>query len=358
MDIASFSNVFLPIICLTPIFAIIIDGLIGDPNYKHHPVMLIGNSISFFKRKFRSGKKTRDKFAGFLLIFLTFLISSSLLLLIQMGIWFVWGIWNSSESNTLAWWEILIISFIFGYLLKWSFAIRNLGDVVKPIQKGLETKNIDMARQSLSQIVRRNTKNLEPQYIISASVEVVAESSTDAAISVFWFYYLGTLIGATLFILSDISLMMFIGIPFAYLFRIINTGDSVVGYKDEENINIGWFSAKADDWSNYFPTRFTVYLMLLVGKFMKLNTLNAKKVVKRDAHTLESVNAGWTMGTMAGLLDVQLEKQGKYKLGTPTRSLIPKDIEVTFRLIRLTILSFVILATIISAVFIYLIMKL
>ncbi len=239
-----------------------------------------------------------------------------------------------------------------GFILKWSFAVKNLGDVTLPISEALKQNNLEKARTELSLIVRRETKELEKKHILSATIECIAESSTDAVTSVFWFYLMGNLLGIIIFTYFHIHFMwLFLGIPFAYAFRIINTADSIVGYKDLENINIGWFSARMDDFSNYFPTRLTVIFMLFAGLLMKKKVKNAWKILKLEKSNTESVNAGWTMSTMAGLLNIQLEKIGYYKLGIPNKTLEPYDINTAYKLIRLTVILFILtISTIIFSI--------
>lgn len=340
------SQNYITISVLTLVFSIIIDLIMGDPELKIHPVMLIGKSIGYFKKKLLKKKAIWDKFAGIILILIVIFLYCIPIFLIQIGLSYVGKSWNNIDgSATGTWlnWIIFIYSLIMGFILKWSFAIKNLGDVSRPIYSDLKNSNLKQARFHLSWIVRRNTNELNENLIISATVECIAESSTDSATGVFWFYGISILCGAILYNLSSWTPWLFIGVPFSYIFRILNTGDSVVGYKDEENINIGWFSAKMDDFANFIPTRLTVCCMIIIGLFMNLNVKNALKVLKSDRNSIESLNAGWTMSVMAGLLGVQLEKVGKYKLGCNLRELRPKDILTSFRNVKYSTFLFVLL---------------
>ena len=332
----------------TVVFAVIIDFAIGDPNLKIHPVMLIGKSISYLKTKLRKDKPGLDRFMGFLIFIIVSVIFCGFFLIIPY-LFYV----NLFSFNS--YWEILVFSFLLGFLLKWSFAVRNLGDVVMPIYNGLVDGDLDKARKGLSWIVRRDTTNLSEKHVISATVEVIAESSTDATNSVFFFYVIGNIIGFFLFNLTGWGGFFFIGIPAAYMYRIINTGDSVVGYKDTEHRYIGWFLARADDVANYIPTRTTVFLMFVGAIFTKnLSMKDGWRVFRQEHNSLESVNAGWTMGTMAGLLQVQFEKVGKYKLNqSPIRELTPKDILTTKSFIRINMLMFIFTSIIILILITY-----
>jgi len=328
-----------PILIL--IFAIIFDLILGDPEIKYHPVQIIGKNMQWLKKKLWTGKKKRDIFSGFILILIPFLLFGGLTYLIQILLYY-FSVILQFQLNIFT--KIMYTFFycIFnGFVLKWSFAIKYLGTVTKPIYQSLKHETIEKAKKKLSYIVRRDTSDLSKSYIISASVEVISESSTDSAITIIWFYLFGNLIGSIIyFFLSTSFVWFFLGIPSAFLFRIINTGDSIVGYKDEYNINIGYASAKLDDFSNYLPTRITAYYMLLIGKIYQLDMINGWKILKRDRNNTESINAGWTMSTMAGLLNVQLEKKDHYKLGDKSRELDPEDILITYTVIRTTILIF------------------
>jgi adenosylcobinamide-phosphate synthase len=340
MELALFSVFSLQIILFSALFAILIDLLMGDPNWKYHPVMLIGNTLSFLEKKLRVNHPIRGRINGVILVLIVILLFAIPSILLPIGIWRLWGFWADSNSYQPSWVDLVLIGLIFGFILKWSFAIKNLGDVVKPIQAALEKNDLPEARKKLSWIVRRNTTTLDPEHIISASVEVVAESSTDSVNSVFFFYFIGAILGRLLYLIQFNVFWLFIAFGCAYMFRVINTGDSVVGYKDPDHIYIGWCAARSDTYTNYLPSRLTAYLMIIVGKVMRLDAQNGMRILKRDHNSLTSLNAGWTMGTMAGLLNVQLEKIGSYKLGDPTRPLQPQDIRTTYLLIRRTMLLF------------------
>ncbi|MFX1364322.1 MAG: adenosylcobinamide-phosphate synthase CbiB [Promethearchaeota archaeon] len=356
MDIALFPSYFILLVILTIFFSVIIDFIIGDPHLKYHPVNIIGNVINWLKLRLKCDKRILDKIFGVFLLVFAFLIFCIPLFLVQVFIWWIWKIWDSSSLNNINFLDILLISFIFGFILKWSFAIKNLGDTTIPIGEHLKHGDIEKAKKELSFIVRRDTETLDNSHIISAAVEVIAESSTDAVTSVFWFFLIGNLLGASFFTyIHHHVFWLFLGIPSAYIFRIINTADSIVGYKDSENIDIGWFSARMDDLSNFFPTRLTVLLLLLAGKILKKDVKNAWKILKSDKNHTESVNGGWTMGTMAGLLNVQLEKIGSYKLGISNKTLRPEDIRTTFRIVRLAALLFIVILSIIIILIMFLI---
>ena len=175
-------------------------------------------------------------------------------------------------------------------------AIRGMGQYTKPIAKALKQNDLAGARKWLPYIVRRDPNSLNERQIISAAVESIAESTTDGITAPFFFYAL-------------------FGVPGAFAYRVINTLDSMVGYKNAEFKNIGWFSAKMDTITNYIPARVTAYLMVAAAFILREDWRESYRILQRDKHKTASPNAGYTISAMAGALNIQLEKQGYYTLG-------------------------------------------
>lgn len=352
-------KVFFPIILLiTLFFSVLIDYMIGDPHLKLHPVNLIGKLLIFLKNKIKSQNAVKQKLLGIFVLIFSIILIWLPLFLIQFVVWWLLLNMEFTITSPLPLIEILLYSLINGFILKWSFALRNLWDVSEPIVNALRQENIEEARAYLSYIVRRDTNALDKPFIISATVECIAESSTDAFTSVIWFYLLGNFFGFLIYHFFNNSIIwLFLGIPFAYLYRVINTADSIVGYKNPEYINIGWFSARMDDLANYIPTRLTTFFMLFAGWLIKKDVGNAVRVLKKERNSLESINAGWTIGTMAGLLGIQLEKKGKYQLGVEKKAIKVTDIEIAYKIVRIASLIFIISLTFLCIYLLYLTMK-
>jgi adenosylcobinamide-phosphate synthase len=168
--------------------------------------------------------------------------------------------------------------------------------------------------------VRRSPDELTERHIISAAVETIAEGTTDGITSPFFYYAL-------------------FGVPGAVAFRVVNTLDSMVGYKDKENINIGWFSAKTDTILNYVPARLTGVLMILAALLLGEDWREAWRILQRDKNNMTSINAGWTIAVMAGALNIQLEKRGYYTIGD-NNNLSPAHITRALRIMMLTAILF------------------
>ena len=171
-----------------------------------------------------------------------------------------------------------------------------MGQYTLPIAKALKENDLAGARKWLPYIVRRDPNSLNERQIISAAVESIAESTTDGITAPFFFFAL-------------------FGVPGAFAYRVINTLDSMVGYKNEEFKNIGWFSAKMDTITNYIPARVTAYLMVAASFILREDWRESYRILQRDKHKTASPNAGFTISAMAGALNIQLEKQGYYTLG-------------------------------------------
>ena len=145
------------------------------------------------------------------------------------------------------------------------------------------------------------------------------------------------------FRLSPIIFYAFFGVPGAVAFRTINTLDGMIGFRDPENINIGWFSAKLDTVVNYVPSRLTAILIVIASAILRKDYKNAWAIARRDQSKVPSLNHGWQMAAIAGALDVQLEKPGHYIIGDPKEELDPNKIMLTLRIRNLVMLLCIIL---------------
>jgi adenosylcobinamide-phosphate synthase len=263
--------------------AFLIDLVFGEYPDRIHPTIGIGKMISYLKRKAKSPNPRIEKANGVLM-------ALTIMLVVALPV-FVLLFW----LRTLPYGEILYI-IVGAILFKATFAIRGMGQYTRPIAKALKQNDLAGARKWLPYIVRRDPNSLNERQIISAAVESIAESTTDGITAPFFFYAL-------------------FGVPGAFAYRVINTLDSMVGYKNSEFKNIGWFSAKMDTITNYIPARVTAYLMVAAAFILREDWRESYRILQRDKHKTASPNAGFTISAMAGALNIQLEKQGHYTLG-------------------------------------------
>jgi adenosylcobinamide-phosphate synthase len=288
------------------LLAFLIDVVLGEYPDRIHPTVAIGKAISYLKPKLKSKNPKVEKANGVLLLVTVALLAS---LPVFLGLWVVRSWFGSIPYIILA-----------AILFKSTFAIRCMRKYTVPIAKALKEGDLDGARKFLPYIVRRDPNTLNQRQIISAAVESIAESTTDGITAPFFFFAL-------------------LGVPGAFAYRVVNTLDSMVGYKNEELKNIGWFSAKMDTLVNYVPARLTAVLMVVAAAFLGENARESWRILKRDKNNTASPNAGWTISAMAGALNTKLAKPGYYSLGDD-HEIFPEHIFTALRVMELTAVLF------------------
>jgi adenosylcobinamide-phosphate synthase len=312
-----------PLSILTIIFiAVVIDLLFGELPTNIHPVVFIGRIIEIFKKLKERYPCINTRIAGaFLTIFLIILLS-----------WiFAFIIWIFKFNNLL----MIIISSI---LLSTTFSIKLLINSADNVKIDIN-HDIDNARKSVSYLVSRDTSQLSYEKIISAVIETLTENITDSVVSpIFYTFILGVLGGIA--------------------YRVVNTLDAMIGYKNPKNINIGWFPAKLDDILNYLPARITGILIIMAAFILRLNWRNSYKIMFRDAKKTPSPNSGYPMAATAGALGIQLIKPGCYTLGDPINNLKSETITETIKLTKISIILFLIVSMFLFLIFIILLANL
>jgi len=288
------------------LFALLIDFIFGEVPDRAHPTVWMGKVISFLKPRIRDVNPVDEKLNGALLalfVMALFAVPAYVILL-----------WT---RQLLGWLPYIIVAAV---LLKMTFAVKCMSEYTIPIAKAIEKGDVDKAKGLLHYIVRRDPETLNTRHVISAAVESIAESTTDGVTSPFFYFAL-------------------FGVPGAFAYRVVNTLDSMVGYKDEAHVNIGWFSANLDTVANYVPTRLTALLMVVASMFVQEDWRESYRIMKRDRRNMSSVNAGWTISAMAGALSTQLEKPGIYKVGDGD-GLSPTHIRRALRIMNITVVLF------------------
>jgi len=287
---------------LVLVAGVLLDIAVGDPSpnspfaayYKIHPTVLMGNFIKALERHLKNPNPKREKINGILLgitTILAFALPTFLLL---------WAVWTFLGAVNI-WLGIIIYTVIGIVLVKFAVCIKLETDWAKAAAKAIATNNLEEARK-YSHFSRRDSSNLNGSQISSAVIESMAENIIDFKVSPIIFYSL-------------------FGVTGAVAFRAINTLDGMVGFKDKEHINIGWFSANLDHVVNYIPSRLTGALIIASAALIGKDYKNAWRIAKRDHQKTQSRNHGWPMAAMAGALNVQFEKPGKYILGDATEPL-------------------------------------
>ena len=285
---------------------LLLDLLFGDPGWLYHPVRLIGNWISWAERQLRKVCGSHLMAAGGVLWVMTalmaFLIPFALL--------------------ALAGWLHPALRFLLETF--WCFQIlaaRSLSSESRKVYEKLKESDLPGARRAVSMIVGRDTEKLTEEGVTKAAVETVAENTSD---------------GVT----APLIYMMIGGAPLGFLYKAVNTMDSMLGYKNDRYLYFGRIPAKMDDIFNYIPARITGLLMTAAAFLTGLDGKNAWKIYRRDRRKHASPNAAQTESVCAGALGVQLAGDAVYFgkvykkefIGDALRRIEPEDIQRTRRL--------------------------
>jgi len=292
--------------------ALTFDFVFGDPKNKYHPTAWIGILIAKLVPVVKNKNSAMEKFGGITIIVTT----SSIVVIFVLS--FEYGL----SLITIDYVSIIISVIIGGLLLKTTIAIRGMENHAKAVLSYLDDENLEMARTNLSMIVKRNTKNLDKNHIISGVLESISENTVDGITGPLFYYAL-------------------FGLPGAFVYRVINTADSMIGYKTDIFKNMGWFAASCDTILNYIPSRLTGLIMIVSAAILHNNWKKSYKVMIRDGKKTESPNAGYPMAALAGALETKFEKINHYNLGDGEVALTNKQVYSAIKIMKLTSLLFV-----------------
>ncbi len=258
--------------------AFILDFYLGDPRWLPHPVIAMGKAISFFEPVFRKiVKSPLVAGAGFSL----FLILSAWA--IAWAIVFLGSMISKTVSDIL---QVLLLFF--------CFSSKSLEKAAMEVFKALQENNIDKARQKVGMIVGRQTDKLDETAITRAGIETVAENFVDGFLSPLFFALIG-------------------GAPLAIAYKMINTLDSMVGYKNDTYLLFGRFSARIDDVANYIPARLSLGIVFLsCFLFSPRAAVRALKTGFSQGRAHKSPNAGFPEAAFAGALCIRLGGPNAY----------------------------------------------
>lgn len=306
------------------ILAIGLDLALGDPKNRYHPTVWIGTLIGKFTPLVRSKNQTSEKLGGLILVVSVAALVAVLAFYIDQTFAYLNHLDLIKFSKIL----VLITSvFAIGLLLKTTIAVKGMQRHASQIMDSLSRNDLDDARAKLSMIVKRNTKNLDKQHIISATLESISENTVDG-------------------ITGPLFYFAFFGLAGAFVYRTINTIDSMIGYKTDLFRNLGWFGANCDKVLNFVPSRLTSLIMILASIIVGGNWKHSLEVMKRDGPKTESPNAGYPMATMAGALGVKFEKLDHYVLGDGNTEFTEKHFKSAISIMKATTILFAILFTI------------
>lgn len=299
----------------------VLDLLIGDPHFIPHPVRLIGSLISFCdkrlncdagynisEKKLNLIKYKRGMLLAFTVIFATFAIS----VIIIVAAYSI-NLYAGVIAEAVMTWQIL--------------ATKCLRVESMRVYDALRTDGVDAGRRAVSMIVGRDTSVLDAVGVTRAAVETIAENTSDGVIAPMLYTAIG-------------------GPVLGFVYKAVNTMDSMLGYKNDKYMYFGRFAARLDDVVNFIPARISAYLMIAAAFIggRQFDGKNAYRIFKRDRFNHASPNSAQTESVCAGALRVQLAGDAVYfgklvkkkYIGDGLREIENEDIKRANRLMYIT----------------------
>ncbi|QEG38210.1 cobalamin biosynthesis protein [Roseimaritima ulvae] len=296
--------------------ALLIDVGLGEPPNRFHPVAWMGSAITWAKRFAPPRGNARQFLFGMLIVVLGATASAA------TG-WAIQRLTASLATSALGWTAMLLLQ---AAALKCCFGIRSLAHAASLVGNNLDADRLPAARQQLAyHLVSRDVTQLTASEVSAATIESVAENTSDSVVGPLFFFLIG-------------------GLPAALAYRYVNTCDAMLGYRTPQLEWLGKFAARTDDVLNFIPARITAALMLLAHLPSQRATSQAWRTWRRDAQRTPSPNGGHPMSVAAGGLGVCLEKPGHYCLGGELRPPAAADIRAMIGLFHRTIVLTVLLA--------------
>lgn len=290
----------IPVESVALIMAFAVDVCFGELPNRWHPVGWMGKGISLFCRLTpRAGKFVSFTAGGVL-------VGSGAALSAVIG----WQI-----ERMIAGYPFLLAALVQAIVLKQTFSVRALAGAARRAEAAIRRGDLPAARQQLAfHLVSRDVSQLSESQIAAATIESVAENSSDSIVAPLFYFAVA-------------------GLPGALLYRYVNTCDAMVGYRTERFEWLGKPAARFDDFLNLIPARLTAVLILAVSGAIAQQPRVGWGVWLRDRRATASPNAGQPMSAAAGVLGVELEKVGYYRLGRGQRPPEASDIGRAVRLL-------------------------
>lgn len=293
--------------------AVIMDRFVGDPPNWPHPVRWIGSFISFLEKRLNRGSHLRLKGIMHLL---------AVLLAVGLVAWAV--VYFAYQLHWMAGFGIEVL------LITSAIAQKSLKSAALEVVLPIERQDLALARKKLSWIVGRDTENLTESEIVRGTIETVAENTSDGITAPLFWALLG-------------------GAPAIWVYKAINTGDSIIGYRNQRFEKYGWATAKLDDAVNWIPSRITGWIML--GTRRPASSLTRKKLARLlsgEAKKHPSPNSGWGEAAVALMLHIQLGGRNTYQgvvserpvMGVGSEVLLPVHVHQAIQMMNRTVFLF------------------
>ena len=293
----------------------VLDLILGDPQWMPHPVVGFGKMIALGEKQLNKGSHRKLK-GALLAIFLVALVFVVICVLDQ----------QLSNLNALL--SITFRTLIIFWCLAGTTLIREVRQTFLAVDRSLEE-----GRKQVARIVGRDTTQLSAQEIRTAALETLAENLSDGVIAPLFWLAIG-------------------GVPGMLTYKMVNTLDSMIGYKTDRYRDFGCFAARLDDVANYLPARLTAFLMI-VPKLMTINTHHGSKLftfhfslftfVHENGRRHASPNSGYPEAALAGILNCRFGGPHTYfgqlfdkpYIGENDRLLTTDDMHVAIRINRM-----------------------
>ena len=291
---------------LSVLAGFLIDCVLGDPYRLPHPVVLIGKLISLSEKTLRKCFPKTDRgafFAGLVMAIFVPLVSAGVAFGILFGLYRL-NPWAYFAASSIMCWQ--------------CFAAKCLAKEANKVVTALETDGIEAGRKQVGMLVGRDTDALSEPQVLKATVETVAENTSDGVI-------------------APMLYMVLFGAVGGFFYKAVNTMDSMVGYKNDRYLFFGRAAARFDDVMNFIPARLSALAMIAVAPLCGLDGKNAFRIFLRDRKKHASPNSAQTESVAAGALHVELAGPASYfgkvvnkpTLGDPDRMIERTDVKKT-----------------------------
>lgn len=288
----------------------VLDLLLGDPPRMPHMVVLIGKTVARLEKMLRwifpanSGGE---------------LVGGMLLVVIVASVSFLFPYWALIHAFR---WNPYVAVALESLVCYQILATKCLRDTSMRVYAELSRGDLAEARKAVGMIVGRDTARLDGPAIVRATVETVAENTSDGVVAPMLYFAVG-------------------GAPLAILYKAINTMDSMLGYKNKKYLYFGWAAARLDDIANFIPARLTALLTVVAAALLRLDWRGSLRIYRRDHAAHTSPNAGHPEAACAGALGIRLGGDSTYgghvvhkpTLGDSRREVEPDDIRRANRLL-------------------------
>lgn len=289
----------------------LLDFLLGDPYWLPHPIRAIGSLIGWLEHKWNHPEEKNSR-KGTIMVLLVLAVTGSVTFLLWAGAYRVHPFFG------------VVVESIMTYQI---LATKCLKTESMKVYDALQKQDLEAARKAVSMIVGRDTKSLDETGIAKAAIETVAENTSDGVIAPMLYTAIG-------------------GPVLGFLYKAVNTMDSMVGYKSERYLYFGRTAARLDDAVNYMPARISAVLMI-AACFLSGSDYNAKKawqIYRRDRYQHASPNSAQTEAVCAGALGIRLAGSASYfgklvekpYIGDAERAVETADIKRANHLLYLT----------------------